>query len=185
MRTPPRVPGVERAPAGRSGAWPWVIQAAGLTAMVTAYFLLPLDRLGPRRPVLSWVLFGAVLTLIAVLLLIQVARVLLNVPGVRPGLVIPPLMCLSVLVFATAYQGLAQRPGELDGIATRLDALYFTMVTLATVGYGDITPRGQSARLVAILQILYSFIFLTAAATALTNHLRNALRQHGNPDPPR
>ncbi|MFF5342073.1 potassium channel family protein [Streptomyces althioticus] len=162
-----------------------MVQAAGLTAMVTAYFLLPLDRLGPRRPVLSWVLFGAALALIAVLLLIQVTRVLLNVPGARPGLVIPPLMCLSVLVFATTYQGLAQRPGELDGIATRLDALYFTMVTLATVGYGDITPRGQTARLVTILQILYSFIFLTAAATALTNHLRNTLRHHGNADPPR
>ncbi|CAL9485698.1 hypothetical protein SUDANB146_03379 [Streptomyces sp. enrichment culture] len=155
-----------------------------MTAMVTAYFLLPLDRLGPRRPVLSWVLFGAALALIAVLLLVQVARVLLAVPGARPGLVIPPLMCLSVLVFATAYQGLAQHPGELDGIATRLDALYFTLVTLATVGYGDITPRGQGARLVAILQILYSFVFLTAAATALTNHLRNALRRHGDPGPP-
>ncbi|QER89722.1 two pore domain potassium channel family protein [Streptomyces tendae] len=159
-------------------------QAAGVTAMVTAYFLLPLDRLGPRRPVLSWVLFGLALALIAVLLLVQVARVLLAVPGVRPGLVIPPLMCLSVLVFATAYQGLAQHPGEMHGIATRLDALYFTLVTLATVGYGDITPRGQSARLVAILQILYSFIFLTAAATALTNHLRNVLRHHGGPGTP-
>lgn len=52
-------------------------------------------------------------------------------------------MCLSVLVFATAYQGLAQHPGELDGIATRLDSLYFTMVTLATVGYGDITLAGS------------------------------------------
>ncbi|MET8894768.1 potassium channel family protein [Streptomyces albogriseolus] len=162
-----------------------MIQVAGLTAMVTAYFLLPLDGLGPRRPVLSWMLFGALLALIAILLLIQVARVLLAVPEVRPGLFIPPLMCLSVLVFATAYQGLAQSPGEMDGLTTRLDALYFTLITLATVGYGDITPRGQSARLVAILQILYSFIFLTAAATALTNHLRNSLRQHGNPDPPR
>ncbi len=185
MRTPPRVPRVERAPGGRSGAWPWVIEAAGLTALVTAYFLLPLDGLGPHRPVLSWVLFGAALALIAVLLLIQVARVLRNVPNVRPGLVIPPLMCLSVLVFATAYQGLAQRPGELDGLTTRLDALYFTIVTLATVGYGDITPRGQSARLVTILQILYSFIFLTAAATALTTHLRNAVRRDRSADPRR
>lgn len=156
-----------------------------MTAMATAYFLLPLDRLGPRRPVLSWVLSGAALALIAVLLLVQVARVLPAVPGARPGLVIPPLMCLSVPVLATAYQGLAQHPGELDGIATRLDALYFTLVTLATVGYGDITPRGQGARPVAILQILYSFVFLTAAATALTNHLRNALRRHGDPGPPR
>ncbi|MET7291844.1 potassium channel family protein [Streptomyces griseoloalbus] len=154
-------------------------QITGVTALVTAYFLLPLDRLGPRRPVLSWILFGLALALVALLLLRQVVHVLLSRRDVRPGLVIPPLICLSILVFATAYQALAQRPGELDGITTRLDALYFTLVTLATIGYGDITPHGQAARLVTILQILYTFIFLTAAATALTHHLRNTLRRHG------
>ncbi|MFF9219919.1 potassium channel family protein [Streptomyces viridosporus] len=158
--------------------WPWLAQLGGLTAMVTAYFLLPLDRLGPDRPVLSWILFGLALALIALLLLRQVVSLLLDRPGTRPGLVISLLICLSVLVFATAYQALAQRPGELKGLTTRLDALYFTLVTLATIGYGDITPRGQTARLVAILQILYTFVFLTAAATALTRHLRNALRHH-------
>lgn len=152
--------------------------------MATAYFLLPLDRLGPQRPVLSWLLFGLALGLIALLLLRQVVHVLLSVPDVRPGLVIPPLMCLSILVFATAYQALAQQPGELDGISTRLDALYFTLVTLATIGYGDITPRGQAARLVTVLQILYTFVFLTAAATALTHYLRDELRRRENPRRP-
>ncbi|MEU5521060.1 potassium channel family protein [Streptomyces sp. NPDC093250] len=152
--------------------------------MVTAYFLLPLDGLGPRRPVLSWLLFGLALGVIALLLLRQVVHVLLSVPGVRPGMVIPPLMCLSILVFATAYQGLAQHPGEVDGIATRLDALYFTLVSLATIGYGDITPRGQAARLVTVLQILYTFVFLTAAATSLTRYLRDELRRRETPRRP-
>lgn len=155
-----------------------------MTVMVTAYFLLPLDGLGPRRPVLSWLLFGLALGVIALLLLRQVVHVLLSVPGVRPGMVIPPLMCLSILVFATAYQGLAQHPGEVDGIATRLDALYFTLVSLATIGYGDITPRGQAARLVTVLQILYTFVFLTAAATSLTRYLRDELRRRETPRRP-
>ncbi|GAA0662462.1 potassium channel family protein [Streptomyces thermocarboxydovorans] len=150
-----------------------------MTAMVTAYFLLPLDRLGPRRPVLSWVLFGLALALVAALLLRQIVHVLLHRPNARPGLVIPLLMCLSVLTFATTYQRLAEQPGEMaGGLATRLDGIYFTLVTLATIGYGDITPRGQSARLVTILQILYTFIFLTAAATALSRHLSEAVRRH-------
>ncbi|MFE9771081.1 potassium channel family protein [Streptomyces sp. NPDC005931] len=156
--------------------------AAGMAAMVTAYFLLPLDRLGPRRPVLSWILLGLALALVAGLLLRQVLCVLLGRRDTRPGLVIPLLMCLSVLVFASAYQALAQRPGELDGIRTRLDALYFTMVTLATIGYGDITPHGQAARLVTVLQILYTLVFLTAAATALSRHLSHAVRHHADPD---
>ncbi|GGV76033.1 membrane protein [Streptomyces griseoloalbus] len=182
MRTAPRVPrvpGLKRAPTVRSALWLWLAEVTGVAAMVTAYFLLPLDRLGPHRPVLSWILFCLALALVALLLLRQVVHVLLSRRDVRPGLVIPPLMCLSILVFATAYQALAQRPGELDGITTRLDALYFTLVTLATVGYGDITPHGQTARLVTILQILYTFVFLTAAATALTHYLRTTLRDHG------
>ncbi|MER7489431.1 potassium channel family protein [Streptomyces sp. NPDC126497] len=152
--------------------------------MVTAYFLLPLDGLGPHRPALSWTLFVLALVLVAALLLRQVLHVLLGLPNTRPGLVIPLLMTLSILVFATTYLALARRPGELVGLDTRLDALYFTLVTLATIGYGDIAPHGQAARLVAVLQILYSLIFLTAAATSLTSYLRTTLRRHGNPGPP-
>jgi voltage-gated potassium channel Kch len=94
-------------------------------------------------------------------------------------------MCLSVLVFAGAYHALGREPGQFDGLTTRIDALYFTIVTLATVGYGDITPKGQSARLVAILQILYTFVFLTAAATALSRWLRTRLTDHARPGHPR
>ncbi|GAB2830714.1 potassium channel family protein [Streptomyces chlorus] len=163
----------------RSTLWRWLAQAAAAAVLVTAYFLLPLDGLGPRRPTLSWTLFGLALALIAALLLQQISHVLLDHPHARPGLVIPLLMSLSILIFATTYQALAQRPGELIGLDTRLDALYFTMVTLATVGYGDITPHGQTARLVTMLQILYTFIFLTAAATALSHQVRTVLLRRG------
>lgn len=175
MRTASRVPGVGRALEVCRTFWPGLVGVAGVVVMVTAFFLLPLDGLGPRRPALSWTLFVLALVLVAVLLLQQVVHVLLRLPNIRPGLVIPLLMTLSILVFATTYLALAQRPGELVGLDTRLDSLYFTLVTLATIGYGDITPHGQTARLVAILQIVYSFIFLTAAATALTNYFRTTL----------
>ncbi|MBN0046983.1 two pore domain potassium channel family protein [Streptomyces actuosus] len=145
--------------------------------MIAAYFLLPIDRLGPRHPLLSWILFGAALALIAVLLLRQIRDVLLDRPDTRPGLVIPLLICLSVLVFATTYLALAKRPGEFYGLSTRVDSLYFTVVTLATVGYGDIHPQGQLARLVAVVQILYGFVFVTAGATALSRRVHNLLAQ--------
>ncbi|TPQ22365.1 potassium channel family protein [Streptomyces sporangiiformans] len=140
--------------------------------MVAGYFLLPLDPLGPHRPALSWTVFALALLLVALLLLRQVRDVLVNRPQARPGVVIPLLMCLSVLVFSAGYYSLAKQPGEFRGLATRTDALYYTTVTLATVG-GDITPEGQAARVVTVVQVLYSFVFLTAAATALTRHVRN------------
>ena len=153
----------------------WLIQTGLAAALVVGYFLLPLDLLGPHRPVLSWTLFAGALSLVALLLLRQIRDVLMNRPSARPGLVIPLLMCLSVLVFSAAYYALAKQPGEFMGLTTRMDALYFTTTTLATVGYGDVTPRGQAARVITVLQILYTFVFLTAAATALTRHVRNLM----------
>jgi voltage-gated potassium channel len=178
----------------------WLGSLCCAAAMVTAYFLLPLDGLGPNRPALGWTLFTLSLTLVALLLLAQIGAVLAGdqapprphpsgpsaasrrgrlgssyrsvLNGNRPGTTIPLLMCLAVLVFAAGYYVMAKHPGQMSGLHTRLDALYFTTVTLATVGYGDIVPVGQTARVVVIVQILYTFVFLTAAATALTRYLR-------------
>ncbi|MET9443628.1 potassium channel family protein [Streptomyces sp. NPDC006610] len=153
--------------AGRAATAPLLVAAAA-----TGYFLLPLDRLGHGRPVLSWTLFCGALAVIAALIVRQIRDVLLDRPGTRSGLVIAVLLSLSVLVFAAGYFVLARRPGAFTGLETRVDALYFTLVTLATIGYGDITPRGQAARGTVVVQILYSFVFLTAAATALSRRVR-------------
>ncbi|MEU6061391.1 potassium channel family protein [Streptomyces sp. NPDC047097] len=156
---------------GGRGGWVWPVGAAA--AMVAGYFVLPLDLLGPHRPGASWTVFIAAMAVVAVLLLRQIRAVLAERRDIRPGITIPLLMCLSVLVFAGGYYSLAKHPGEFVGLETRLDGLYYTMVTLATVGFGDITPDGQAARLVTILQIVYNFVFLTAAATALTQWVRD------------
>ncbi|MER7720399.1 potassium channel family protein [Streptomyces flaveolus] len=162
-----------------------MVRACAAVCLVTAYFLLPLDQLGPHRPVLSWLLFGLALAVVAALLLRQIRHVLTGRPDTHPGAVIPLLILLSVHVFAATYYTLAKQPGEFTGLRTRIDSLYFTVVTLATVGYGDITPRGQTARIVAILQILYSFVFLTAAGTALGQQLRSRVVRRADDDPAR
>nr|WP_253195623.1 potassium channel family protein [Streptomyces sp. JHA26] len=162
-----------------------MVQACVAVGLVTTYFLLPLDRLGSDRPVLSWLLFALALAAVAALLLRQIRHVLTDRAGARPGMVIALLVMLSVHVFASAYYVLAEQPGEFDGLRTRVDSLYFTVVTLATVGYGDITPLGQTARIVTVLQILYSFVFLTAAGTALGQQLRSRVAGRADDHPVR
>lgn len=177
-------PGPAPGPAPAHGRTKQVAAALLLVAAAVAgYFLLPLYRLGADRPVLSWSLFCATLGLIGALILRQIRDVLLDRPGTRSGLLLPLLVSLSVLVFAAAYFVLARRPGEITGLRTRLDALYFTLVTLATLGYGDIAPQGQASRGVAVVQILYNFVFLTAAATALSRRVRRLVEiRHGPRD---
>ncbi|MQY14399.1 hypothetical protein SRB5_45650 [Streptomyces sp. RB5] len=152
----------------------WAVAWAATAAVVTGlYFALPVGWFGPSHPAVSWSVFGVVLAVIAALLLHQIRGVMLDRPGSRPVLVIPLLMAATVLTFASAYQALSRAPGEFAGsLDTRVDAVYFTVVTLATVGYGDIVPTGQGARIATMLQIVYTFVFLTAGATALTQRLR-------------
>ncbi|GAA1147398.1 voltage-gated potassium channel Kch [Kitasatospora gansuensis] len=144
---------------------------AGPAVLLTLYFTVPFDLFGPDRPVFGWVSFGVGLAVLAGLLLREIRRELLGLPG-RPTLMIVLLICLTLVVFAATYYGLAKAPGQFNGLATRVDALYFTVITMSTVGYGDISPVGQEARMVVMLQILYTLVFLTAGATSITRRMR-------------
>ncbi|MFC9325013.1 potassium channel family protein [Kitasatospora sp. NPDC057015] len=153
----------------------------GFAGLMICYFTLPLQVFGPDRPVFSWVAFGAALTLLTYLLLRKMVQVMTQVGG-RPGVGLAFLILLSMVVFSATYFSLA-RDNEFNGLETRLDALYFTVITMSTVGYGDITPSGQDARVVVILQIFYNFVFLAAAAGTLSNRVRSQvsarLREEG------
>jgi voltage-gated potassium channel len=55
---------------------------------------------------------------------------------------------------------------------TRLDALYFTMATFATVGYGDITPVSEPARFVTLLQMIGGLVLIGVVARVLIGAAR-------------
>jgi voltage-gated potassium channel Kch len=96
-------------------------------------------------------------------------------PG-HPVMVILLLVCVALVAFSTAYLGLA-RAGEMKGLYTKVDSLYFTVITQTTVGYGDIVPVGQTARIVTMIQLLYGLAFLTTGGTALTRSLRDQFQR--------
>ncbi len=61
----------------------------------------------------------------------------------------------SVSIYIFEYQG------ESSNIRSLFDAFYWTVVTLATVGYGDIAPQTTGGRWVAIMLILVSLGILS------------------------
>jgi hypothetical protein len=69
-----------------------------------------------------------------------------------------------VVFMSLVYLGLASSPGQFDELHTRVDALYFTMSTIATVGFGDVHATGQAARLVVTIQIFLDLIFVGLVA---------------------
>ncbi len=71
----------------------------------------------------------------------------------------------SALVYWPRMPGRFLLASGLDPSVNRgfLDALYLSLVTLATLGYGDITPTGAWLRMLASLEALIGFGLLTAA----------------------
>ena len=83
------------------------------------------------------------------------------------------LMFVAAHVCAfVCYVLAAQEPEQFTGLTTRTDALYFTIVTMSTVGFGDIHPVGQQAKLLVIAMIIFDLIFIAALGHAMSETLR-------------
>lgn len=68
------------------------------------------------------------------------------------------LLISSLAIYVVARD----QPAEFVGLDTRLDALYFSMVTLTTVGYGDVSAHGQLARGLVTCQLAFDLVFVGA-----------------------
>lgn len=84
------------------------------------------------------------------------------------------------LLFAFAYWTLEQKwPASFGGAAGGLDklhAIYFSFVTIATLGYGDVVPTSPPARGLAIVEALTGQMYLAvlvARLVALYSQQRN------------
>jgi voltage-gated potassium channel len=165
-------------PGGASRAGWVVAQTVGLIAVGTAaYFLLPLPG---RMRTESWVLLFCVgAALLGTLIVLSIRRLLREGEETRiRGLIL--LLCLTVLFFSYTDAILAAEPGQYVDLHTRTDALYFTVSTLATVGFGDVHASGQVARAAETLQIVFNLVFLGAAVGTISRmwQARTSRRMH-------
>jgi voltage-gated potassium channel len=132
--------------------------------MLVVYSVFPVPGAG-TPPVLAWVVFVAGMAVLvwAVALIVRRAQDPHDDVGVRfEGLA--ALLYIVIAFFSLVYLGLSLRANEFVGLHDRIDALYFTMSTLSTVGYGDVHPSGQVARLVVTVQLAFDLVFLGVLA---------------------
>jgi len=93
------------------------------------------------------------------------------------------LIGLSIFSFATDYTCLFQFNrdsfnGAIEGenyFLSLFQFFYFSLTTFSTIGYGDISPASDSARLLIILEVFLSFLIIVFA-------LSNISKMHINQD---
>ncbi|MDX3488460.1 potassium channel family protein [Streptomyces sp. ID05-18] len=160
-----------------------VFVAVGL---VTAYYLLPLDeRLTAGTAVL--LLSGL---LVVLLVFCWEVRAITRSPFPRLRAVegLAATLVLFLVLFAVSYYLLERsEPGSFSEALNRTDALYFTLTTFATVGFGDITARSQTGRVLTMAQMAGGLLLVGVAARVLASAVQAGLnRQHREPmDPAR
>jgi len=88
---------------------------------------------------------------------------------------------LFIVLFGLVYLGLAHaNHRNFSEPFDRVGALYFTVTVLATVGFGDITPKTDIARIVVTLQMLIDITLVAAAIRVFMWAARSGLTRRND-----
>ena len=69
-----------------------------------------------------------------------------------------------------------------EGIAGILDAIYFALITMTTVGYGDIYPRSPVARIIVGLECLISYLMLGIMISIISRGIESNPKDKSSPE---
>jgi voltage-gated potassium channel len=128
-----------------------------IVLLLVTYYQAPLDR---PLTLTTGLLFAAALLLLTLALVVQVRGILASsTPLLRAIRTLAIGMPVLLVVFAATYVTIAgQQDGAFTESLNRTDGLYFTVTTFATVGYGDISPVTELARIVVTVQMVVGLI---------------------------
>jgi voltage-gated potassium channel len=130
-----------------------------VAAVLVLYYVLPLDRdFRPRTVVelfLGLVAFGALVAW-------QVRGILRSsAPALRAVESVALTVPLFLVVFAAVYVVLVNTdPASFTQSLTRTDVLYFVVTVFATVGFGDISPVTEAARVLVTVQMVCDLLLI-------------------------
>jgi voltage-gated potassium channel len=105
-------------------------------------------------------------------------------PWLRAAQAVVLVLLLLVVPFATAYAyASASDPGNFTQPLTRIDALYFTVTVFATVGFGDIAPVTEGARVLVTVQMVIDLVLIGVIIRVLTGVARRRRETLRRPAP--
>jgi voltage-gated potassium channel Kch len=152
--------------------------------VLTIYFLVPVDTERAPLGVLAGILISVAALAGVVMIVATEAR---GAARQLTGWHLVLALEIALVVFSFTYYLIATNdPQQFAGLATRLDAMYFSTATTATVGYGDVHPVGQLARGIVTLHMVFNIVFIAAVLNLARDWMRSrrSVRDDGPREPP-
>ncbi|MFD5945064.1 potassium channel family protein [Streptomyces collinus] len=168
----------QHGPRRRARAAVLVRAALIATGLVTVYYVLPLDG---RSTSGTSVLLACGLLLCVVVFWWEVRAITYSpYPRLKAVEALAATLIFFLLLFAGTYYLLEHStPGSFSEPLTKTDSLYFTLTTFTTVGYGDITARSQTGRVLTMIQMAGGLLLVGVAARILAGAVQAGLRRRG------
>ena len=96
-------------------------------------------------------------------------------PGLRAAEALGTSVPFFLLLFASTYVVLAAiSVSSFGGYLSHTDGLYFTVTVFSTVGFGDITAKTETARLVVTGQMIADLVILGLAVKTIVGAVSRA-----------
>ncbi len=147
-----------------------------------AYAALPIAHESGLR---AFTRLGVDIALVGAVLAWQIRRIAAaRLPELRAVEALGVVIALFLALFSSIY--LAMSHESVKTFTQQLDhvrALYFTVSIFSTVGFGDITPRTDTARLVVSAQMLLDLAIIGAVVRLIFNAARSRVAPPTTADP--
>jgi NAD/NADP transhydrogenase beta subunit len=152
-------------------------------ALLALFYRVPLDRPADLG-LLMWLVVGLVIIGAAIGWQAR-AIAMSDLPRLRAVETAAAGLAALLILYASVYVVMSHSdPDSFTEVLGRTDALYFTMTVFATVGFGDITPVTETARIITMTQMLVGILAVGLAAKMLVGAVQDAVARSAASKPP-
>ena len=176
---PKRLNEVSRPDKGKAIARTLLRTVGGVAGLLLAYGFLPLSAATNDELLLRIIVAGVVIVLVLLWEITLISRA--EFPALSAAAALINGITLLVVVFSSIYLSMSRADvASFTEPLGRTGAMYFTMTTLSTVGYGDIVAKSDAARIAVMMQMIFNVAFIGLAVKWIAF---TAKRRLGQPEP--
>jgi hypothetical protein len=170
---PPSIPDRAQRRRFRRAAIRSVVRAATVAVVVFgAYYLAPVRAGSDAGQTVRIIIVCVATGLVIAWEIRAVSRA--EYPRLRAIDALVSSVSVMVIAFAITYLNMSDRhPASFNEQLDRTSSLYFTVTTLATVGYGDIHASTDGARIVVMIQMVFNVAVIGTTVRAILGTARH------------